>query len=238
MEGLAPGESAGYTCSHAGETANYTNIINVRAFAPDGTLVGWNATAHVTVLPPVADFAAGPLSGFAPLDVSFQDLSAGSPASWSWDFGDLFTSIVQDPVHRYQYPGIYTVTLTVSSPSGTDTETRSDYINAESRFLPKEYVSEGLVNTNLIIYSLPDSAFGSDAEQHKMVFDNKFAALDEMAQNEAWNGFLQKLENDIRSKMDGTIDGNPKDDWIVDPDAQRDLCANIDAMSAYVRTLA
>jgi uncharacterized repeat protein (TIGR01451 family) len=239
ISGLAVGASTSWTCSHGGETASYYNYINAQAWSPAaGKVVMWNDSARVTVVPKVAaDFTASPLSGFAPLNVSFQDVSTGNPTSWSWQFGDLFTSSLKDPVHKYQYPGLYTVILTATNPWSTDTVTKSDYINAAAFNLPKVYVSEGLVNTNLIIKALPDSAFGSDAEQHKMVFENKFAALDEMAQNEAWNGFLSKLDNDIRSKMDGTIDGNPKDDWIVDPAAQKELCTNIDAMAAYVRTL-
>jgi uncharacterized repeat protein (TIGR01451 family) len=37
---------------------------------------------------PVADFTATPLSGKAPLQVSFTDLSLNSPTGWSWYFGD------------------------------------------------------------------------------------------------------------------------------------------------------
>ncbi|MBU1072032.1 PKD domain-containing protein, partial [bacterium] len=37
---------------------------------------------------PVADFAGDPLSGCAPLGVTFTDASAGAVTAWAWDFGD------------------------------------------------------------------------------------------------------------------------------------------------------
>jgi uncharacterized repeat protein (TIGR01451 family) len=52
LTSLAAGESTSWSCSHSGETASYWNIVHVDAWAPDGTLVGWNATAKVTVIPP------------------------------------------------------------------------------------------------------------------------------------------------------------------------------------------
>ena len=38
--------------------------------------------------------------------------------SWLWDFGDGNTSTQQNPVHTYQLPGLYTVTLTASTVEG------------------------------------------------------------------------------------------------------------------------
>jgi tripartite motif-containing protein 71 len=88
-------------------------------------------TVSVTVLarePPVADFSASPLSGDAPLKVTFTDLSTGSPASWQWAFGDGSTSTGQSPDHEYTAPGLYTVSLTAVNPDGSDTKTMQDYI--------------------------------------------------------------------------------------------------------------
>jgi len=42
----------------------------------------------------------------------------GSFSSWFWNFGDGNTSTQQSPVHLYQLPGIYTVTLTASTTDG------------------------------------------------------------------------------------------------------------------------
>jgi uncharacterized protein (TIGR02145 family) len=78
--------------------------------------------------PPVADFTATPTSGTAPLTVNFTDQSTNNPTSWAWDFGDGNTSTQQNPQHTYQDAGSYTVQLTVSNSFGSDTETKTDYI--------------------------------------------------------------------------------------------------------------
>ncbi len=76
----------------------------------------------------VAAFSASPTSGSAPLSVSFTDRSTGSPASWTWDFGDGNTSTEKDPVYVYNKTGQYTVSLTVNNPGSSSTESRSRYI--------------------------------------------------------------------------------------------------------------
>ncbi len=77
---------------------------------------------------PVADFSGSPISGDAPLTVSFTDLSANNPDSWSWDFGDGGTSTAQNPSYTYNTAGTYTVTLTASNCAGSDVVTKVDYI--------------------------------------------------------------------------------------------------------------
>jgi PKD repeat protein len=79
-----------------------------------------------------ADFAAGATSVAAGQSIQFTDLSTGSPASWSWDFGDGSTvSNEHHPLHIYQNAGTYTVSLTVANTGGSDTETKSNYITVE-----------------------------------------------------------------------------------------------------------
>ena len=76
----------------------------------------------------MADFTATPLFGSAPLIVNFTDASAGAVSSWSWSFGDGGISNGQNPNHLYTAPGTYTVSLTVTSPGGVDSETKTDDI--------------------------------------------------------------------------------------------------------------
>jgi PKD repeat protein len=83
----------------------------------------------VTTSAPVAGFAAAPTGGVAPLDVQFSDSSTGTIDSWSWDFGDgSATASIQNPDHTYVTAGSYTVSLTVTGPGGTDSDTKTDYI--------------------------------------------------------------------------------------------------------------
>jgi hypothetical protein len=77
-----------------------------------------------------ADFSAAPVTGTAPLAVSFADLSTGPVAGWSWDFGDGSTSTLASPSHTYAAVGAYTVTLTVGAADGTtSTRTRVGLVN-------------------------------------------------------------------------------------------------------------
>ncbi len=64
------------------------------------------------------DFCTSPLSGTAPLKVTFIDLSKNA-AAWNWDFGDGCNSTQQNPMHTYSAAGNYTVNLTVSNANGT-----------------------------------------------------------------------------------------------------------------------
>lgn len=85
------------------------------------------------VEPPAAAFAAMPEAGSVPLEVAFEDTTAPGSApitNWLWNFGDRSpTSSEQNPVHTYTAPGLYTVSLTVTTEAGEDTMTRTAFIN-------------------------------------------------------------------------------------------------------------
>jgi len=90
-------------------------------------------TGYITVTDPpcnlpVADFSGTPLSGDAPLNVSFTDNTTNTPTSWSWDFGDGGSSTTQNPSHTYNTAGTYTVALTATNACGNDVATKVDYI--------------------------------------------------------------------------------------------------------------
>jgi hypothetical protein len=80
---------------------------------------------------PVAAFTVAPRIGSSPLAVSFSDGSSGVITSRLWDFGDGSTSTDSNPSHRYMRRGIYTVSLTVTGPGGSDVETKKDYVTVE-----------------------------------------------------------------------------------------------------------
>jgi PKD repeat protein len=111
--------------SAGGKSAN----LSVPSSDPDTpTTVIALAGTGTTPLPPVADFSGSPVSGAAPLSVNFTDLSTNTPTSRSWTFGDGGTSAQQNPSHIYQNAGTYTVSLTATNVSGSDIETKTDYI--------------------------------------------------------------------------------------------------------------
>lgn len=81
---------------------------------------------------PVADFSGTPLTGTWPLSVAFTDTSTNTPTSWSWTFGDTGTSSSQNPTHSYTAAGTYTVALTATNATGSDTKTRTAYITVSN----------------------------------------------------------------------------------------------------------
>jgi len=61
-------------------------------------------------------FTASQRSGEKPLTVAFSsEQSFGSPTSWYWQFGDGCTNTTQNPIHTYESPGTYTVSLRASN---------------------------------------------------------------------------------------------------------------------------
>jgi photosystem II stability/assembly factor-like uncharacterized protein len=90
---------------------------------------------------------------------------------------------------------------------------------------------------NDYIQDLPDTSFKGSADQLKTAFANKFDAIDSILDIKNYNGAIEKLKNDIRAKADGSIDGNPTNDWIIDPLAQRTICSMIDHLMDYLMTL-
>ncbi|HGY89785.1 MAG TPA: PKD domain-containing protein [Planctomycetes bacterium] len=120
-------------------------------------------TGYVVVseAPPVADFSGTPLSGTAPLVVAFTDLSTGSVTSWSWNFGDGTTSTAQNPSHTYASTGSYTVSLTVTGPGGSDTMTKTAYVNVGVPAPTADFSGTPLSGTAPLIVAFTDLSTGS-----------------------------------------------------------------------------
>jgi PKD repeat protein len=108
---------------------------------PDGTIVdmGWRYYYHLA--PPMVEFSSDILSGYSPLTVNFTDLTkhgSGVLDEWYWDFGDGSNSSLQDPVHEYKIPGIYSVSLQVTADDdSTNIETKTDLITVLSADNPE-----------------------------------------------------------------------------------------------------
>ena len=62
---------------------------------------------------PTASFSLNGNSGCAPYTVNITNTSVGG-VTYYWNFGDGDTSMMSNPVHTYELPGIYNVTLVVS----------------------------------------------------------------------------------------------------------------------------
>jgi RHS repeat-associated protein/uncharacterized repeat protein (TIGR01451 family) len=98
---------------------------------------GISATGQVAVVtvitqPLAADFTAEPLTGTAPLTAIFTNLSRPTEAitNYLWAYGDGITGTTSALTHTHPYTraGVYTVSLAVEGPGGSDTLTRTKYI--------------------------------------------------------------------------------------------------------------
>jgi len=82
---------------------------------------------------PIVDFSGTPLSGNAPLDVTFTNLSSGA-VSYAWDFENNGStdSTATNPTHTYPDPGTYTVKLTGTNAYGSATQTKTAYVTVNA----------------------------------------------------------------------------------------------------------
>lgn len=83
---------------------------------------------------PVAAFSASATTICAGDTISFSDQSTGNPTSWSWTFGGgtPATSTAQNPSVVFNTAGTYSVTLTATNSSGSDPETKTNYITVNA----------------------------------------------------------------------------------------------------------
>lgn len=80
-------------------------------------------TKTIVVQPPILEPCILPsrTEGNAPLGVKFSmECSVGNFESWLWDFGDGAQSDAQSPIHVFDEPGEYTVTLTFTDAEGEE----------------------------------------------------------------------------------------------------------------------
>ena len=97
-----------------------------------------NCVAATLSSAPVAQFSANIVTIPAGGSVTFTDQSTFGPTSWSWNFNNLnlnpgsvtpATAGTQGPhIITYNTPGFYEVSLQVSNSFGSDTETKTAYI--------------------------------------------------------------------------------------------------------------
>ncbi|MCX6895125.1 MAG: PKD domain-containing protein [Verrucomicrobia bacterium] len=101
-------------------------------------------------LPPLANFAAAPTNGLAPLLVAFTNLSANA-TGYAWNFGDGKTSAAANPANTYTNAGSYTVTLTALGAGGTNALTRTNLIVVTNLPPPLLVVTPALVDFGLVV---------------------------------------------------------------------------------------
>ena len=104
----------GAQVSHVFQKPGTYEIIS-RVFTTSGK--EYSASKTIVVRAPVIDacISASRTDGRAPLGIQFNsDCSTlGQKTAYMWDFGDTFSSDQKNPIHDFQRPGTYAVTLTL-----------------------------------------------------------------------------------------------------------------------------
>lgn len=87
-------------------------------------------TGQCAIGGPVAAFSGTPVSGCAPLSVTFTDASTNTPTSWAWDMDNNGTTdyTIQNPTHVYNTAGNYSVKLKITNANGVDSIIKTNYI--------------------------------------------------------------------------------------------------------------
>ncbi|MFC1570097.1 PKD domain-containing protein, partial [bacterium] len=110
------------------ESGWYSVLLKVAG--PGGIDSTWvENVIQVGTTPPIAAFSQDTTWGSPPLTVQFMDQSQGDVDSYLWDFGDdTENSLLQNPEHTFIEDGIYSVSLKVTGPGGSDSVTVENLI--------------------------------------------------------------------------------------------------------------
>ena len=114
ITGLSNPSVANPICN-AQTTTTYT--VNITQNSLLGKLCVKSLTTTVTVYPKITSqftYTVGACGN----NVQFTDGSFNNPISWQWDFGNSNNSVLQNPLHYYGSPGIYSVTLVATNSFG------------------------------------------------------------------------------------------------------------------------
>jgi len=142
------------------------------ATGPDNTY-GWGIIDLEKALTWPVNFAADRLAGQVPLTVSFSNQSSRTPDSLAWTFGDGSFSVEPDPVHVFETPGVFDVTLTLDTDLGRFTQT-----------VP------GMISVHADTLSIPHLEATAGSKVRLDVYARNFLPLREITVPFSWDGSL------------------------------------------------
>jgi len=91
-------------------------------------------------------------------------------------------------------------------------------------------IENSIKDINDYIQSLPNKSFKNNPSQRKNALKNKLEEIYVKIDNEEYQEAINKLENDVRTKADGFVDGSKNNDWITNQVVQQEICEMIDRL--------
>ncbi len=127
---------------------------------------------NVKVYPlPVASFTAGNVCLMHPtIFLDGSTVSGSTITGWNWNFGDSIVVTFQNPVHQYESPGWYNVSLQVTSEFGCRANTL-DSVQIYTPPTPQIAATTGCLNDNLF-FSDTSSGTNNQITNYYWEFDH------------------------------------------------------------------
>jgi Zn-dependent metalloprotease len=167
-----------------------------------GQYEDYTVTIQPNTNPPSANFTADYTTVNIGQTVTFSDSSQNIPTSWNWEITGSNTpfSTLQNPTASYSALGTYPVKLIANNAFGTDSLTKTSYINV----INSANMCSGLDSTNATTGILYDSggSSGNYADNENCSFlINPGCALDVTL---SFSSFYSPTSNDYMRVYDGT----------------------------------
>ncbi|PZN72661.1 MAG: fibronectin type III, partial [Candidatus Methylumidiphilus alinenensis] len=158
--------------TNSGTTSTVPNAIKSYGIAGTYTVSltvtgsGWSINktyANLITVVQAVVFTASPTSGNAPLVTEFvPTVTGGTITSWQWSFGDGNTSggtgsSVPSAIWSYANAGSYTVSLTVTGPGGSVTQTNPNFITVSASSSGSGATSSSTINGLVAAYSFDNN---------------------------------------------------------------------------------
>jgi PKD repeat protein len=158
---------------------NIENNIGTSAAPTSTSLNGILQQQESRFLAPTPLFRAFPVTGPAPLEVTFQNLSGGNVVSYLWDFGDGNTSTEASPIHNYTAIGAYTVQLSIVTSLGAQgIITKTNYINIGNNQAQAFFYVEPMVGiAGTTVFTFIDQTDGDIASRYWIFGDGTFETV-------------------------------------------------------------
>ena len=149
--------------AYAGQPRLLVKFENRTGFGHYLYLDNVRTTSTAAVSPaPTAAFTGTPASICPGSSVAFTSQSTGSPTAYSWSFpgGTPASSSAQNPVVSYALAGTYSVSLTVSNASGSNTLASANYVTVQTVAAPSA-LSASRCGTGSVTLSASGAPAGS-----------------------------------------------------------------------------